>query len=473
MNDKPDTTKREQRANRAGTVHRFAPAKPGECHGHYVVRCSAPDGSRPLFHLDPSPKSPQARARALETAAAITERLHTEGLGAAPVRPRAARPGVATTGDVKSDPAAWWQAFLALRSDLGLTSVGGFVETHIRPVIATHPSDWTRDDVKRLRDELDAKMMRPDPSDPERMLGTHSSKSCANYWTVFTTACKAASGRWTKDKRETLKVREDNPAEGVAPPDRLDDRETTWIYPNEFLKLVSCEAVPLAWRRIYAIAAYTFVRASELQVLRWTDIDIDHGVIRVHRGYDRERQREKDTKTGRGGRREFAIEPNLLPLLRAMHEESGGVGRVAAMPHLHRASGVREYLKLAGVTRARLFETTTTQKRATFHSLRNTGLTWAAIRGDSAFSIERRAGHVNMGTTDGYVKEAQLLGDALGEMFPPLPTSLFKQWQLGGTEGELSQKLSQNAPSVRDHGSSSWTRTRDPAVNSRLLYRLS
>jgi hypothetical protein len=36
-----------------GTVHRYAAPNPGEQFGHYVVRCAAPGGSRPMYHLDP------------------------------------------------------------------------------------------------------------------------------------------------------------------------------------------------------------------------------------------------------------------------------------------------------------------------------------------------------------------------------------------------------------------------------------
>lgn len=75
MSNRDHDAKNIRRLARTGTIHRYAPARPGGPHGHYVVRCSAPDGTRPLFHLKPSPKSPQAEARARGSAAAITEKL--------------------------------------------------------------------------------------------------------------------------------------------------------------------------------------------------------------------------------------------------------------------------------------------------------------------------------------------------------------------------------------------------------------
>lgn len=37
-----------------GAVVRYVPARPGEALGHYVVRVTLPDGSRPLFRFEPS-----------------------------------------------------------------------------------------------------------------------------------------------------------------------------------------------------------------------------------------------------------------------------------------------------------------------------------------------------------------------------------------------------------------------------------
>jgi hypothetical protein len=62
-----------------------------------------------------------------------------------------------------------------------------------------------------------------------------------------------------------------------------------------------------------------------------------------------------------------------------------------------------------------------TRKAITFHDLRATGITWMAIRGDEPIKIMRRAGHENMSTTMGYVREAENLTTAIGEPFPALP----------------------------------------------------
>ena len=59
----------------------------------------------------------------------------------------------------------------------------------------------------------------------------------------------------------------------------------------------------------------------------------------------------KTTKTGQN--RLVPIEPTLLPLLKAMHEECGGEGRV--FPNMPKeeilSTELKRYLKLAGASR--------------------------------------------------------------------------------------------------------------------------
>jgi hypothetical protein len=88
-----------------------------------------------------------------------------------------------------------------------------------------------------------------------------------------------------------------------APADRqCAQKAKAFLWPSEFAALVSSEAVPLAWRRMFAITTY-------------------------------------------------------LPLLRAMHEETGGRGVVAPVRATDRklSRQLRRCLVLAGVTRAELF----------------------------------------------------------------------------------------------------------------------
>ena len=156
----------------------------------------------------------------------------------------------------------------------------------------------------------------------------------------------------------------------------------------------------------------------------WEDIDLDRGTIHIYRGIDRFRDQEKSTKTDQA--RRFSIEPELLPLLRAMHAEAGGMGRVVEeMPEgTNLSRRLREHLERAGITRTDLFASDKTRKQITFYDLRATGITWMAVRGDDPLKLKSRAGHTSFTTTEGYIRETEQVRDGFGDVFPGLPAEL-------------------------------------------------
>jgi integrase len=183
--------------------------------------------------------------------------------------------------------------------------------------------------------------------------------------------------------------------------------------------------VPIRWRRLVALHVYTYARAGEVEALHVEDVDLRHRVIHVHRAIDRRKGGEKEVKTNMP--RKFAIEPELLPLLERLvadaHAE--GAARLVQMPPLPAlAPRLRLYLQRAGITRAELFADDETRKRLTFHDLRATGITWMAIRGDEPLHIMHRAGHEQMSTTMGYVREAESVEYLRSEVFPALPEAI-------------------------------------------------
>jgi integrase len=143
----------------------------------------------------------------------------------------------------------------------------------------------------------------------------------------------------------------------VQPPDKTGVRAKTFIYPSEFLKLVSCPDVPRGWRELCAVACYLYLRPGELRALVWTDIDVVH----VTKAYDED---SKTVKTRRRGT-VYAMSQYQRRLLKAMR---GGAGQDAdpvlpLMQELNenrRAGWMRKHLKLAGIDRARLTEETAT-----------------------------------------------------------------------------------------------------------------
>ncbi|HEY1954280.1 MAG TPA: site-specific integrase [Polyangiaceae bacterium] len=300
---------------------------------------------------------------------------------------------------------------------------------HALPVIGLLPvaadRATARAELKKLVTVLDARA-RAGFTEHDGKRWPFSAKSALHVWTtmraLFRDACRA--------KDPALCVRDDNPAEGIAPPDAGTRKAKQYLWPSELAAFVASEVVPVRWRRLVALAVYTYTRAGELAALEWSDVDLQHGSIHVHRSHDRKRNRTKPTKTDTA--RRIPIEPNLRPLLAAMCTEAGGdkaKGAILRIPGGGQmlAPRLRRYLQRAGIEREELFTTDETRKAITFHDLRATGITWCAVRGDDALKIKQRAGHSGFATTEGYIREAENMCEGFGTVFPPLPAELLER----------------------------------------------
>lgn len=288
----------------SGTIFRYVPAKAGEPLGHYVVRCSAPDGTRPLFHLDPSARSPKARASALRSAESITEELHKTGEGASPRRERAKRKAEAELEECGD----WFQLWIDARKARGFTSTSdneGHYREHIVPAIgAKHVRHWTTDDMRSLSRALDAKAQA----------GSISAKTAQNVWGTATKMCDDA----TESKLDTIRCRTENPALRVRGPDRGIEPEPQFLYPSEFLQFVGCADVPLHWRRLVAVAVYTYARDAELRVLDCADVDLEHEIVRITKALDKRATPPRPKPTKGKQNRTIPVEVALAPLLKVL-----------------------------------------------------------------------------------------------------------------------------------------------------------
>jgi len=324
---------------------------------------------------------------------------------------------------------------------------------HVLPTLG--PLDvrtFGREDVERVRDLLDDKIAK----------GDLAWKTVASIWTLVTNMCDDT----VNAKKRALRVRSDNPCRDVKPPERGERRARQYLFPSEFVKFVSCEQVPLRWRRAVALAIYTYTRDGELRVLRWDggDVDLEHGVLSITRAYNRRAKTVKGTKTGDW--RRFALEPNVLPLLQALHGEKKGEGVVIDLPSERAmARNLRRWLWKANVRRPELHVGTPTRKPLTWHDLRATGATWMAVRGDDPLKIKQRCGHRTFSTTELYVREAEAVREGFGDPFPALPAALLgiapnrpgrfsrsrssqKQAVLGGVDGTRTRGLRRDRPAL-------------------------
>ncbi len=250
-------------------------------------------------------------------------------------------------------------------------------------------------------------------------------KTAGNVWSqVVSRAFKDASN----GKEPSLCILTENPAVGIQPPDKGARVKKQYLHPTEFLLLVECPDVPLWRRRLYAFAVYTYMRAGEIAALRWEDVDVDRGIILVHQSVDRNVGKLKSTKTDEA--RRVVVELALRPMLAAMHDERRGDLVFDRMPPAHGKDGqaptLRADLERAEVKRTALVRRSTvrTRKWLTFHDLRASGITWAAIRGDDPLKIMSRSGHTEYSTMLMYVREAEVVRDDFGEVFPALPEEL-------------------------------------------------
>lgn len=319
----------------------------------------------------------------------------------------------------------WFDRFHEHRLSLGYQASRYAWDAWISPFIGSKSwIEFTPADAERIRDNLDRAMSerRARGAGLRRLLG----RSALDIWHLLLTCVRAAK----RSKRPDLRALagRPNPLEDIEPPGERATRPSRtkpFIYPSEAAELFACTGVPRAWREVYAIAGYLYLRPGELLVLRWSDVDLRHGVVRVARGWDYLRQEEKATKT-RAGTRDVPIQPELRPLLDRMQAAPedrvvpllGSVHRVR-IPRIFRA-----HLQLAGIVRPALHTSTMTMVRASFRSWRDSGLTWLALAGVDVGRIARRAGHEDLRMTFKYVKQAEDLTGQLGAPFAPLPREL-------------------------------------------------
>ena len=392
--------------DRTGSVQEETDAKGST---YYRARIRLGDGSRKWLRVPE--KAGYSKARASEWAAAIQEQEDASGLF---LKAKLKKAGKAVVGELTS---AWFDRYLDWKDSKGFSNIDGARgrwKKWLAPILGDKPIvDVTREDIEKVVRTLD-----DEANDDDGDIGW---KSAINIFGDVTCAFAEA----VNSKNPELRVLKINPTTGVRGPDRGIPKAKSPLYPDEFLKLVSCEAVPLERRVMYAIAVYTSARSSEQAAFVARDFDFAHQRFSVTKQIDRKTGLPKPTKTRRS--RTPELEAELVPLVRALAEARKGE-RLLQMPPIEvRAELLRDDLKTAKVDRDDLFvEGDDARSRIVFHTLRDTGLTWMAVRGDDPLKIQWRGGHTDFETTQGYIAQAKHLAAGFGTPFPPLPASLYQ-----------------------------------------------
>ena len=223
---------------------------------------------------------------------------------------------------------------------------------------------------------------------------------------------------------------------------------------------------------------YCGLRACEIKALRWADIDWASPLMHVRR-----------SKTPAGWRSP-TLNATCLHVLRRLHEEAAKLGFVQpdhfvfpwhgrnkrldpTKPMASWRTAWRSMRKAAGLPEVR------------FHDGRHTAITTLAEKGLPDWVIQAQVGHVapEMMKTYSHIRRQALnqAADALeptatATPAPPARTAAVAKPR-ARAKRVMSQSTSQNAGRrgrvldfPKESGSSGWTRTSNPPVNSRMLY---
>jgi site-specific recombinase XerD len=182
---------------------------------------------------------------------------------------------------------------------------------------------------------------------------------------------------------------EANPAAGAEHPKKA-QRSWRILQPAEVARVRKAFDDEQA-RTIFLTLVLTAIRRNELRELRWADVDLLDGVLRV-----------RGTKT-QEAHRTIALSPALVTALQEHYQRTSFKGD-GEFVFCHPERGSRYSEKLfAEQFRAALAKAEITDYVRPFHDLRHTALTNEAASGSSPIALMTKAGHSDMKTTRIYL----------------------------------------------------------------------
>ena len=301
----------------------------------------------------------------------------------------------------------WYESYakVKMRPSSYLT-YRGYIDNHIKPYIGNISlSKLTTLDLQTLYKKLLAEG-RVERIEAQKQPKGLSAKTVRNIHQIISSALKLAV-------EQRLIAR--NPADGCALPKA--ERKEMQTLPVEQLTSFLREAKDSGVFALYYIDLTTGLRRGELLGLKWSDIDLEKGDLRVQRQIGRIDGKiiEMPLKT-KNAYRTLPLSADAIDVLMQQRRKTGNSEWVFPSPTggtmspdsvLHMLQRV---LKRAGLPRIR------------FHDLRHTFATMALQNGVDVKTVSSMLGHYSAGftldtyahvTTDAQLKAAQTMGNIL------------------------------------------------------------
>lgn len=203
------------------------------------------------------------------------------------------------------------------------------------------------------------------------------------------------------------------------------------IYPNDYAKLMRCDAVPL-WRRfLYGFALLEGLRVGDLWRLRYRNVNFEDGTLTIPPGKNNEEARTWDLNVGvcealKHFRAEASLDSFIFP-------------RLTASEFLELAGWLRDDLVKAGVTREvrpDLFGDIEGQQPLRFQDLRASFVTIHLAMGWTYQDVMIQTRHTSAKVLEKhYARRVALMKGILKKQGPLLPLDVALGWAKGGGEG--------------------------------------
>ena len=282
----------------------------------------------------------------------------------------------------------------------------GFLKNHIKPQIGSIPlADLTSLDLQRFYKHL-LDGGRVDRIEAKKKPKGLAPKTVRNIHQMIGSAYNLAVEQKLVSK---------NPTQGCALP-KVEHKEMKTLTADQ-LSAFFQEARDSSVYELYYLDLATGLRRGELLGLKWTDVDFEHGAVRVQRAISRQNGKvvEAPLKT-KNAYRTLPLSADAISVLKMQKCKVGNSEWVFPSPTggpmspdsvLHMLQRV---LKRAGLPRIR------------FHDLRHTFATMALQNGVDVKTVSSMLGHYSAGftldtyahvTTDAQLKAAQTMGSIL------------------------------------------------------------